>query len=60
MKIAGFLLLVAGWIIVASAVTLLASAAARAPFVIAGVAVELLGLGLALRCHQVELPGQGR
>jgi len=53
MKLAGFLLLVAGWGIVAFAVALLPSAGARAAFVLAGVAVELLGLALAARSHLV-------
>ena len=51
MKIAGFLLLVAGWIIVLSALVLLASAPARVVFVLAGAAVEVLGLVLAFRSH---------
>ena len=51
MKVAGFLLLVAGWGIVVAALGLLPSASARAVFVLAGVAVELLGLTLAARSH---------
>ena len=53
MKLAGLLLLVAGWAIVVFAVALLPSAGVRAGFVLAGVAVELLGLGLAVRSHLV-------
>jgi uncharacterized protein len=53
MKLAGLLLLVAGWAIVVSAVALLPSAGLRAAFVLAGVAVELLGLALAVRSHLV-------
>jgi hypothetical protein len=53
MKLAGFLLLVAGWSIVVSAVVLLPSAGLRVAFVLAGVAVELLGLALAVRSHLV-------
>lgn len=51
MKIAGFSLLLAGWIIALSALVLLASAPSRAVFVLAGVAVELLGLVLVFRSH---------
>ncbi|MGA3092624.1 MAG: hypothetical protein ABSD75_28830 [Terriglobales bacterium] len=53
MKLAGLLLLVAGWAIVVAAVALLPSAGARAGFVLAGVAVELFGLTLAVRSHLV-------
>jgi hypothetical protein len=53
MKLVGFLLLVAGWGIVVSAVALLPSAGLRVAFVLAGVAVELLGLALAIRSHLV-------
>jgi hypothetical protein len=58
MKVAGFLLLIAGWAIVVAAVALLPSPGARAAFVLAGVAVELLGLALAVRAHLV-LPAEG-
>jgi hypothetical protein len=53
MKVAGFLLLVAGWAIVAFAAALLPSAGTRTIFALAGLAVELLGLGLAIRAHLV-------
>ena len=53
MKLGGFLLLVAGWAIVAFAVLLLPSAGPRVAFVLAGVAVELVGLGLVIRSHLV-------
>jgi len=53
MKLAGLLLLVAGWAIVAAAVALLPSASARVGFVLAGIAVELFGLVLAVRAHLV-------
>jgi hypothetical protein len=43
---------------VVSAVALLPSAGARVAFVLAGVAVELFGLGLAVRAHLV-LPADG-
>lgn len=53
MKLAGFLLLVAGWAIVAAAVALLPSTGVRVVFVLAGIAVELFGLALAFRSHLV-------
>jgi len=53
MKLAGFLLLVAGWAIVVAAVALLPSSGARVGFVLAGLAVEVLGLALAVRSHLV-------
>lgn len=51
MKMAGFLLLVAGWLLVLAAVILLGSAGPRAAFVAAGLAVEILGLVLVFRSH---------
>jgi hypothetical protein len=51
MKLAGLLLLVAGWAIVLAAFLMLGAMAARAAFVAAGVAIELLGLGLLGRAH---------
>lgn len=51
MKLAGVLLLLAGWIIVAAAVILLLPANARIVFVLAGVAVEILGLALVIRAN---------
>ncbi len=56
MKFAGFTLLFAGWIIVLTAVALLASAGARGAFILAGMVVELLGLGLVTRAH-LQWPG---
>ena len=53
MKIAGFLLLPAGWIIVLAAVVLLPSAPSRASFVLAGIAIEVLGLALVVRSHLI-------
>jgi hypothetical protein len=51
MKLAGFLLLLAGWGIVLSAVALLASALSRSCFVLAGMGVEVMGLILVVRAH---------
>jgi len=53
MELAGFLLLVAGWAIVLCALVLLPWAAPRTAFALAGMAVELLGLALAVRSHLV-------
>jgi hypothetical protein len=53
MKLAGFLLLFAGWVIVVAAVALLTPDAARVGFVLAGMSVELLGLALTVRSHAV-------
>lgn len=53
MKLAGFLLLAAGWAIVVAAVLLLPSAGSRSAFVWAGIGVEVLGLALVLRSHQL-------
>lgn len=51
MKIAGFLLLVSGEALVIAALALLAAASPRAAFVIAGLAVQVLGLVLVARSH---------
>ena len=53
MKLTGFLLLVAGWIIVVAALLLLPAAVSRAAFTLAGIGVQLLGLFLAVRAHRV-------
>lgn len=51
MKLAGFLLLLAGWVIVLAAVVLLGPAAPRTGFVMAGLGVEAIGLVLVARSH---------
>jgi hypothetical protein len=53
MKIAGFFLLPAGWILVLAAVALLPASAARIAFFFAGLAVEILGLVLFARGHLI-------
>jgi hypothetical protein len=53
MKLAGLLLLVAGWGIAVFAVGLLPLAGVRSAFVLAGLATELLGLALLVRAHVV-------
>ncbi len=51
MKLAGFLLLVAGWVIVMAAIALLHTQGARAGFLLAGLAVQILGFVLVVRSH---------
>jgi hypothetical protein len=51
MKIAGFLLLLAGWLLVLSALSLLPNGGSRDVFVLAGIGVELMGLVLFGRSH---------
>ena len=46
MKIAGFLLLLAGWLLMLSALALLAAGGPRGTFLFAGLAVVILGLVL--------------
>jgi hypothetical protein len=53
MKIAGFLLLVAGWLLVLAAVVLLRPGPPQAVFSLAGIAVEVLALALVFRSHLV-------
>jgi len=53
MKLAGLLLLLAGWSIAACAVGALPPAGARSGFVLAGLATELVGLALLIRSHVV-------
>ncbi len=50
-RLVGFLLLLAGWGLVLAAIGMLKSNAPRTTFVLAGVAVELLGLVLLVRAH---------
>jgi hypothetical protein len=59
MKLAGLLLLFSGWSIVLAALALLPSPPSRAAFVLAGVAVEILGLGLLTRSHLVPRGERG-
>jgi hypothetical protein len=51
MKIAGFLLLLSGWLLILAALALLARDGPRSAFVMAGLGVELLGLVLFVRSH---------
>jgi hypothetical protein len=51
MKLAGFLLLIAGWVIVVTAIGLLHTQGARVGFLLAGLAVQILGLVVVVRSH---------
>jgi hypothetical protein len=51
MKVLGFVLLLAGWFLVLAAIVLFATPPLRVAFVLAGIAVEVLGLVLAFRSH---------
>ena len=53
MELAGLFLLVAGWGIAVFAIGLLPANGARAGFVLAGLATEVLGLVLLVRSHVV-------
>ncbi len=49
LKLAGCLLLISGWLIVLAALAMLPEFAMRTAFVVAGMAVEIIGLGLIAR-----------
>ena len=53
MKVAGFCLLTAGWLLVLAALALLGVAATRIIFIFAGLGVEALGLTFVLRSHLI-------
>jgi len=53
MRLVGFLLLVAGWFLVLASIVLLGSPASRGAFILAGMAVEVLGLILVFRSHSI-------
>ena len=46
LRLIGYLLMVSGWLLALAALTLLTSLSQRIGFVLAGLLVELLGLGL--------------
>jgi len=58
MKAAGLLLLFTGFAIVLSTFILLPSTAPRSAFVVAGIAVQILGLVLTFRAHYVLEEGR--
>ena len=55
MKLAGFLLLLAGWAIVVASVVLLLAGNARAIFIVAGLGVEIVGLTLVIRSNPLAV-----
>jgi hypothetical protein len=55
MRLLGFFLLIAGWALVVAAVMLLANSAPRAVFLLAGMAVEVVGFVLVARSHLLLL-----
>ena len=59
MKAVGFLMLLAGWFLALAAIVLFASPPLRAAFVLAGVAVEVLGLILSFRSHLIPREEKG-
>jgi hypothetical protein len=54
MRLAGLLMLLAGWAIVLAAIGMLPAQTIRAVFVLAGIAVEGLGMILMARAHLPE------
>ncbi|HEY4361566.1 MAG TPA: hypothetical protein VGN17_11370 [Bryobacteraceae bacterium] len=60
MKLAGFLLLLSGWMIALTTIVLLPQAGSRAAFLLAGVAVEIVGLVLVFRGHTQPAHHQAR
>ena len=52
MRLLGFFLLIAGWIIVLTAIAVL-QATPQAVFALAGFCIQLLGLTLAIRSHLI-------
>jgi hypothetical protein len=59
MKAVGFLMLLAGWLLVLAAIVLFAAPPLRAAFVLAGIAVETLGLILVFRSHLMPREEKG-
>ncbi len=59
MKIAGFLLLLAGWGIVIAALLMLSTLGQRTSFILAGIAVEAVGLVLLFRTHLIPRAERG-
>jgi hypothetical protein len=53
MKLAGLLLLLAGWAIVLASLVVLTSGIVQNCFIVAGVGVEVIGLVLVIRAHPV-------
>lgn len=57
MRVPGFLLLLAGWLILLAAVALLRSTA-QGIFAVAGLGVQLLGLTFVVRSHVISHGGK--
>jgi hypothetical protein len=57
-KLFGFVLLLAGWGLVVSALALLAADAPRNIFILAGVGVEIVGLVIVIRAHTLRQGAQ--
>ena len=55
MRLLGFFLLTAGWALVVAAVMLLANSTPRTVFLLAGMAVEVVGFVLVARSHLLLL-----
>ncbi len=53
MKLAGLLMLLAGWLVIVATIALLGTTPLRDAFIAAGIAVEAIGLGLLVRSHLV-------
>ena len=58
MKLVGFFLLLAGWFLVLASLEMLNTATPRAWFVLAGFAIEVLGLAVVFRAYIPELEGK--
>jgi len=54
MRLLGFLLLVAGWMLVLAALGLLPSGLSQTTFVLVALAVEALGLAFVFRSHLIS------
>lgn len=59
MRLVGCFLLLSGWLIVVSAVAMLAALDKRMAFVAAGFAVEVLGLGLLIQGYRTAQRNEG-
>jgi hypothetical protein len=58
MKYAGLLVMPAGFFLVIAAIVLFPDSAPRAAFVVCGLAVEAMGLGVAIRGHMTPKTGR--
>ena len=56
MRLLGFFLVPAGWVIVLAAIALLRVSAAQGVFLLAGVAIQAVGLTLVFRYHLPHTP----